>query len=99
MASGRSSTDLFAENNGKTNKLFARGEFVQEARLNRRWEPARSYNKQMHLLKLVELVSRVRAITKKTEKAALLAEFLRQTHGRETELAGLYLCGALAQGK
>ena len=53
----------------------------------------------MHLLKLVELVSRVRATTKKTEKTALLAEFLRQTHGRETELATLYLCGALAQGK
>src|SRR5439155_12878524 len=53
----------------------------------------------MHLLRLVELVSRVRATPKKTEKTALLAEFLRQTHGKETELTALYLCGALAQGK
>src|SRR5438309_11233257 len=53
----------------------------------------------MHLLKLVELVSRVRATTKKTEKMTLLAEFLSQTHGRETELGALYLCGALPQGK
>lgn len=53
----------------------------------------------MHLARLVEVVAKVRATTKKTEKVALLAEFLRQTRGKETELASLYLSGALPQGK
>ena len=53
----------------------------------------------MHLSRLVEVVGKVRATTKKTEKIALLAEFLRQTQGKETELAGLYLSGSLPQGK
>ncbi len=53
----------------------------------------------MQLARLVEVVAKVRATTKKTEKVALLAEFLRQTQDRETELASLYLSGALPQGK
>jgi DNA ligase 1 len=53
----------------------------------------------MQLTRLVEVVSKVRATTKKTEKTALLADFLRQTQGKETELAALYLSGALPQGK
>jgi DNA ligase-1 len=53
----------------------------------------------MLLARLVEVVSKVRATTKKTEKTALLADFLRQTQGKETELAALYLSGALPQGK
>jgi len=53
----------------------------------------------MLLARLVEVVSKVRATTKKTEKMALLADFLRQTQDKETELAALYLSGALPQGK
>ena len=53
----------------------------------------------MELARLVELVSRVRATTKKTEKVALIADFLRQTQGRETELVALYLTGTLPQGR
>ncbi len=53
----------------------------------------------MHLARLVEVVAKVRATTKKTEKVTLLAEFLRHTRGKETELASLYLSGALPQGK
>ncbi|GIW53600.1 MAG: hypothetical protein KatS3mg082_0004 [Nitrospiraceae bacterium] len=53
----------------------------------------------MQLARLVEVVAKVRATTKKTEKVALLAEFLRRTQGKETELAALYLSGALPQGK
>ncbi len=61
----------------------------------------------MRLAELVELVARVRAATKKTEKTALLAEGLRRTRppgsgqaeGRETELAALYLTGGLRQGR
>ena len=49
--------------------------------------------------RLVDLVDRVRATPRKTEKVTLLAEFLRQTTGRETELAALYLTGALPQGR
>ncbi len=41
----------------------------------------------------------VRATAKKTEKVRLLAELLQQTRGQETELAALYLCGSLPQGK
>jgi DNA ligase-1 len=48
---------------------------------------------------LVELVGRVRATSKKSEKVALIADFLRQTQGRETELAALYLTGSLPQGR
>src|SRR2546423_1541606 len=53
----------------------------------------------MHLARLVEVVGKVRATTKKTVKTALLADFLRQTQGKETELASLYLSGTLPQGK
>jgi DNA ligase-1 len=48
---------------------------------------------------LVACVERVRATSKKGEKVALLAEALRRTQGRETELAALYLCGTLPQGR
>jgi DNA ligase 1 len=48
---------------------------------------------------LVELVGRVRATPKKTEKVALIADFLRRTAGRETEIAALYLSGTLPQGR
>jgi DNA ligase-1 len=44
-------------------------------------------------------VARVRATPRKTEKVALIAELLRQTRERETELAALYLTGALPQGR
>jgi len=53
----------------------------------------------MHLAALVEVVARVRATSRKTEKAVLLAELLRQTRERETELAALYLTGSLPQGR
>jgi DNA ligase-1 len=53
----------------------------------------------MELARLVELVGRVRGTSRKTEKVALLADFLRRTEGRETELAALYLTGALPQGR
>jgi DNA ligase-1 len=53
----------------------------------------------MELVRLVEVVSRVRATPKKTAKISLLSDFLRQTHGKETELAALYLSGSLPQGK
>jgi DNA ligase-1 len=49
--------------------------------------------------RLVDLVGRVRATTKKTEKVALLADLLRQAAGRETELVALYLTGSLPQGR
>jgi DNA ligase-1 len=53
----------------------------------------------MLLSTLVEGVARVRATARKTEKVARLAELLRETRGRETELAALYLTGALPQGR
>ena len=53
----------------------------------------------MEWSRLVDLVQRVRATSKRTEKVALIAELLRQTSGRETELAALYLTGALPQGR
>ncbi|MET0553425.1 MAG: ATP-dependent DNA ligase [Vicinamibacteria bacterium] len=53
----------------------------------------------MELGRLVELAARVRATTKKTEKVALIAAFLRETRERETALAALYLCGTLPQGR
>jgi ATP-dependent DNA ligase I len=48
---------------------------------------------------LVELVGRVRVTSKKGEKVALIADALRKTHGRETELLALYLTGSLRQGR
>ena len=53
----------------------------------------------MLLSGLVECVGRVRATPRKLEKVALLADLLRQTRGRETELAALYLTGTLPQGR
>ena len=53
----------------------------------------------MNLSDLVGLVSSLRATPKKKEKVALIADFLRQTRGRESELAALWLTGALAQGR
>ncbi len=53
----------------------------------------------MGLARLVDLVGRVRATSKKTEKVGLLADFLTQTTARETELAALYLSGTLRQGR
>jgi len=49
--------------------------------------------------RLVEQVHRVRATSKKTEKVALIAELLRQAHGREIETVALYLTGSLPQGR
>jgi DNA ligase-1 len=53
----------------------------------------------MQLKHLVELVGKVRATSKKTEKISLSAHFLRQTRGKETELAAQYLSGNLPQGR
>ena len=53
----------------------------------------------MEWARLVELVGRVRATSKRGEKVALIADFLRQTHGLETELAALYFTGTLRQGR
>ena len=53
----------------------------------------------MEWARLVELVGRVRATSKKSEKVALIAELLRQARGREAELAALYLTGSLPQGR
>jgi len=53
----------------------------------------------MQLSRLVELAAALRATSKKTEKIALLAGLLKETRERETELAALYLTGALPQGK
>jgi DNA ligase 1 len=53
----------------------------------------------MELGRLVELVARVRATTRKTEKVALIAAFLGQTRERETALTALYLTGTLPQGR
>src|SRR5215212_1426346 len=53
----------------------------------------------MQLACLVDVVGRVRATAKKTEKVRLLAGLLRQTHHRETDLAALYLTGSMPQGR
>ena len=53
----------------------------------------------MELSRLVELVAGVRATSRKIGKVALIADFLRQTQGRETALAALYLTGTLPQGR
>jgi len=51
------------------------------------------------LADLVDLVGRVRATSRKTEKVTLIADFLRRTRGREAELVALYLTGSLPQGR
>jgi DNA ligase-1 len=53
----------------------------------------------MDLQRLVEVTGLLRATSKKTEKVTLLAELLRQSRGRETELVALYLSGVLPQGR
>ncbi|ALA60496.1 ATP-dependent DNA ligase [Nitrospira moscoviensis] len=53
----------------------------------------------MQLARLVEVVGRVRATAKKSEKVSLLAEVLREARGRGMELAALYLTGSLSQGR
>jgi len=53
----------------------------------------------MRLSTLVQIVDRVRATPRKTEKVALLADLLRPARGREAELAALYLTGTLPQGR
>lgn len=52
----------------------------------------------MQLAQLVGLVERVRAVSRKTEKVRLIADFLRQA-GAETALAAMYLAGTLPGGK
>jgi DNA ligase 1 len=53
----------------------------------------------VQLAELVALVERVRATPRKLEKVSHIADFLRQTRARETELAALYLTGTLPQGR
>jgi DNA ligase-1 len=53
----------------------------------------------MELARLVDVVGRVRATRRKGEKVGLIAGLLRQTQGREAELAALYLSGMLPQGR
>ncbi len=53
----------------------------------------------MKLARLVEQVHLVRDTAKKNEKIRLLADLLRESGGRETELAALYLTGSLPQGR
>jgi DNA ligase-1 len=53
----------------------------------------------MEWARLVDLVGRVRATSKKTEKVGLLADVLRQARGREAELLASYLTGTLPQGR
>ncbi|HEX2055490.1 MAG TPA: ATP-dependent DNA ligase [Nitrospiraceae bacterium] len=53
----------------------------------------------MLLADLVQIVEAVRAVSKKTEKIALLSDCLSRTRERETELAALYLSGLLPQGR
>src|SRR5690242_15172361 len=53
----------------------------------------------MELSRLVEAVGNVRITPKKTDKIRLLADVLRETRDRDTELAAFYLTGALRQGK
>jgi DNA ligase-1 len=49
--------------------------------------------------RLVELVHRIRATSKKSEKVALIAGLLKQAREREIELLALYLTGSLPQGR
>jgi DNA ligase-1 len=53
----------------------------------------------MLLGRLVDVVERIRATTRKTGKVALIAELLKETRGRESELVALYLSGTLPQGR
>ena len=53
----------------------------------------------MDLSALVELVDRVRATPRKTEKSARIAAALRAASGLDVELLALYLTGTLRQGR
>ncbi len=53
----------------------------------------------MELARLVDRVERVRATSRRREKVDLIADLLRQTRGRETNLVALYLTGSLPQGR
>jgi DNA ligase-1 len=53
----------------------------------------------MQLRHIVELTPRLQATSKKTEKIGLIADFLRRTRGKGTELSALYLTGTLPQGR
>jgi DNA ligase-1 len=53
----------------------------------------------MLLSDLTDLVSRVRATSRKTDKVALIADLLSRSRERETELVALYLTGRLSQGR
>ena len=53
----------------------------------------------MDLSSLVDLVGRLRATPRKTEKVALIAGQLLQARGREIEVLALYLTGTLTQGR
>jgi DNA ligase-1 len=53
----------------------------------------------MRLTDLTDVVARVRATARKTEKVALIADLLGRARGREIELVALYLTGRLPQGR
>jgi DNA ligase-1 len=53
----------------------------------------------MELARLVNLVDRVRATSRKGGKVGLIAEVLAPARGREAELVALYLTGRLPQGR
>ena len=53
----------------------------------------------MLLARLVEQAERVRATSRRSEKIELIADLLRQTREKETELVALYLTGHLPQGR
>ena len=57
------------------------------------------YAPRMEWASLVGLVARVRATSKKNDKVGLIADALREAHGREIELLALYLTGSLPQGR
>ena len=53
----------------------------------------------MEWSRLVALVQQVRGTARKGEKTALIADLLRETRGRDSELAAHYLTGTLPQGR
>jgi DNA ligase-1 len=53
----------------------------------------------MQLNDLTDLVSRVRATSRKTEKVNLIADLLSRSRGHEIDLVTLYLTGRLPQGR
>jgi DNA ligase-1 len=53
----------------------------------------------MRFSELTDVVARVRATSRKTEKVALIADLLDRSKGRDIELVALYLIGRLPQGR